>query len=424
MGRIQLPARRVVAAAAVVLAVGFGGAVRAADGDDALRAKALKLNEITGEDPIKGQILSLLDDKEGTKKLLAVAKKLAQQKDQPFNINATYILGRTCRALKDMEGAEQFYRLHADQAKKLQSAYKLAQAFNGLIDLYYENQKFAESEKLCKEFLELPDDEGAVSQAKSVVLRRMIMALAKQGKGAQALKLVDNMVKRQPDNWLALELRGWVQRETGEFEDAAKTYEDVLARIGKDKRLSNEERKEFGNQVRYILSGVYIDFDQVEKAADHLKSLLGDEPDNPTYNNDLGYIWADHDMNLDDAEKMIRKALDQDRKRRHKENPDLKPDEDKDVAAYLDSLGWVLFKRKKFKEAKEALLQAVKDPEGQHIEILDHLADVHMALGERAEAIAAWKKGLEVAGPSKREQQRKVVVEKKLKTEQEKQAQK
>ena len=69
----------------------------------------------------------------------------------------------------------------------------------------------------------------------------------------------------------------------------------------------------------------------------------------------------------------------------------------------------------KAKEAKPHLLDAVKDPEGQHIEIFDHLADIHWKLGEKAEAIAAWKKGLEHATDSKRDLKRVQEVKKKLK---------
>src|SRR5262249_57319021 len=117
-------------------------------------------------------------------------------------------------------------------------------------------------------------------------------------------------------------------------------------------------------------------------------------------------------MNLDEAEKHIRKALEIDRKKR--KDAKVKPEEDRDNGAYLDSLGWVLFKQKKFKEAKEILLKAVEDKDSQHIEIYDHLGDVHMALGEREAAQAAWKRGLEVVGTSRREQQRRAEVEKKL----------
>ena len=53
--------------------------------------------------------------------------------------------------------------------------------------------------------------------------------------------------------------------------------------------------------------------------------------------------------------------------------------------------------------------------QGDCIEIMDHLADAHMALGERAEALAVWKKALTLETRSKRERDRKVQVEKKLK---------
>jgi len=78
----------------------------------------------------------------------------------------------------------------------------------------------------------------------------------------------------------------------------------------------------------------------------------------------------------------------------------------------------VLFKLKNYPDAKKYLLEAVKDKEGQHIEILDHLGDVYMALGDKAEAVNSWKKGLALETKSKREKERKSQVEKKLKANQ------
>src|SRR5262249_57675543 len=119
-------------------------------------------------------------------------------------------------------------------------------------------------------------------------------------------------------------------------------------------------------------------------------------------------------MNLDEAEKHIRKALEIDRKKR--KDAKVKPEEDRDNGAYLDSLGWVLYKQKKYKEAKEILLKAVEDKESQHIEIYDHLGDVYIALGDKAKAVEAWQKGLKHIIPSsKRDRERKAAVEKKIK---------
>ena len=52
-------------------------------------------------------------------------------------------------------------------------------------------------------------------------------------------------------------------------------------------------------------------------------------------NNDLGYLYAEQGKNLEKAEAMIRKAV----------------ADEPENSAYLDSLGWVLFKRGKAKEA-------------------------------------------------------------------------
>jgi predicted negative regulator of RcsB-dependent stress response len=78
----------------------------------------------------------------------------------------------------------------------------------------------------------------------------------------------------------------------------------------------------------------------------------------------------------------------------------------------------VLFKKKQFAEAKKHLQEASKTPDGQHVEILGHLGDVHMALGEKTEAIAVWKKALEVENQGRRDTSRKEFVRKKLEKEQ------
>jgi tetratricopeptide (TPR) repeat protein len=211
-----------------------------------------------------------------------------------------------------------------------------------------------------------------------------------------------------------VQLKGWVQREAGKESDAAKTYERAIDLINKDKSLEPDEKEFYVLQDRYLLSGLYVDVNQIDKAAQQLKILIEKRPKEPAYHNDLGYIWADHNMNLAESEKLIRKALDLDRDRR-KENPKLKPEDDHDNGSYLDSLGWVLYKQKKYKEAKEYLKKALEDKNAQHIEIFDHLGDACIMLGQRTEALEAWRKGLEFVGNSRRDRDRSVEVEKKIK---------
>ena len=402
----------VLAFAAMLL---LAGAVRAAD--DELRAKALKLNDITGDKATKAKITELVKDADGTKKMLEVAVKASKEKEQPFNVNATAILARVAGALEQYDISERFFRLNLNQALKLQSAEKIGNAYNGLSTVLYLNKQYEECRKVCQECVELSIDkefDQALAPYKVPAVHRWIEALVRLKEVDDAKKLLDRLIKADPDNWGSYELKARVHRMLEEYEAAIKAYEKTLDLINKDEDVKDEEKKVYNAEIKYTLSGLYIETQQIDKAIDTLEALVKQDPDNPSYNNDLGYILADHDKKLDEAEKMIRKAIEEERKARKKENPDLKPEDDKDNASYVDSLGWVLFKQKKYKEAKTELEKAVADKEGKHVEIYDHLGETCWALGEKKDAVEAWKKGIEVAGPSKREQTKKKELQKKI----------
>ena len=158
-----------------------------------------------------------------------------------------------------------------------------------------------------------------------------------------------------------------------------------------------------------------MDAKDIPKATKQLETLMKQDPENPTYKNDLGFVWADNDLKLDEAAKLIQDALDIDKKRQEQALKDGKIDEVKETAAYLDSLGWVYFKQKKYKEALPLLKKASDDEEeGIHLEIWDHLGDVYAAMEMKKEAVAAWQKGLTMEDVSKRDVERRKAVTKKL----------
>jgi tetratricopeptide (TPR) repeat protein len=410
--------RRLIIVAAVVGACFALTAANAATEED-WRTKALALNDVTGDGPMTGEIQSWTAKPDSAKQLVATAVTIAKEKDQPLNYNAAYILASVSLNLKDYKSSQTFFQICAQQALRLRSGQKLVQAYLGLlqvIDGLSGEKDYDRAIKLCQEFLEKLEQEGVGKGLKDDILRRMVRALAKQGKADEAWRIVDNLLKVRAGDWRNTELKGWLQQETGHPAEAAQTYEQLLDVIAKDNELDKEGKAELIADVHYMLSGVYVDIDRIDKAGEHLQLLLKQYPTEAKYNNDLGFIWADHDMRLDEAERMIRKALDEDRKQRRKAaGAKADPENDKDNAAYLDSLGWVLYKKKKYEEAKPYLQRAVEDKDGQHVEIYDHLGEVYQALGQHSEAVAAWKKAVEVAGTTRREQERKAEVEKKLK---------
>src|SRR5213075_98480 len=114
------------------------------------------------------------------------------------------------------------------------------------------------------------------------------------------------------------------QREAKQNQQAVATFEEALheAELDQDNEIVNAKFY-FNYGATAEQAGLY------EKAADLLRKSIALDPANSADAcNYLGYIWADHNMILDEAETMIRRAI----------------EAEPNNASYLDSLGWVEFR--------------------------------------------------------------------------------
>src|SRR5690348_16035403 len=101
MHSARVAGKALLAVVALLAANWLATAAPAPDSEQDLRKQALKLNNITGQDPMKVQVEALVKDAAATKKLLKVAAGMAKEKEQPFNYNALFILAQTSYFLKD-----------------------------------------------------------------------------------------------------------------------------------------------------------------------------------------------------------------------------------------------------------------------------------------------------------------------------------
>jgi len=83
-------------------------------------------------------------------------------------------------------------------------------------------------------------------------------------------------------------------------------------------------------------------------------------------------------MNLAEAETVIRRAL----------------ESEPNNASYLDSLGWVEFRRGQFDQALNDLLRAAKAAEREDPVVFEHIGDTYLKLNRAREALEAWQKAL------------------------------
>ncbi len=130
---------------------------------------------------------------------------------------------------------------------------------------------------------------------------------------------------------------------------------------------------------------------KIPEAERYFERSLLMSPEFPSALNYLGYMWAERGTNLVRARAMIEKAV------------KLDPTN----AAYLDSLGWVLFKQGHAQEALEPIRKAVELNEEPDATLYDHLGDVYSELRQTDQAREAWNKSLKIE-PNKE-------IEKKLK---------
>ncbi len=223
-------------------------------------------------------------------------------------------------------------------------------------------------------------------------LRELALAHMALGHVRESLEAADEAVKTAAARDTALRCR----LERAELLRQADKTEQAIAEC--QTLLSEYNQPGDVHTIRSELSAIYSAVHQHDKAEEQLLLILKDDPDDATANNDLGYLWADRNKNLEEAEKRIRKALELDRRQRQSDKSTrVSLDSDRDNAAFVDSLGWVLFRKGDWTGARRELERACSLPNGDDDPVVwDHLGDVCFRLKDIAKAGQAWKKAIEL----------------------------
>lgn len=158
---------------------------------------------------------------------------------------------------------------------------------------------------------------------------------------------------------------GYGFRAAGDLTRAAENF--AKAALDDDLRLAALIQK----------SLCHDDLGEDAEARDDLERLQAEFPDNAEVANTLGYYLAEKAVDLDRAETLVRQAL----------------AKDPGNGAYLDSLGWILYRQGRYEGALNTLIQAVnvlpEDPV-----ILEHLGMALKAGGQPAEALDVLRRAL------------------------------
>jgi tetratricopeptide (TPR) repeat protein len=375
----------------------LNGAVAAATGKDDMApgdaSEAAKARAI---------LAALRDDGELVKAMLGAAHR-ALLGGEELAPQTRVLLAVLASRTKQLDAAEELYRsclARPGGPRNLEH-----EVYSGLLRVLSQGHKYEEIVRVCNQGLERAQKTNRVLF--HIDLAHAHLALDHQKEALAAAKAaVDDSGDK--DRLLCRRIRV-------EILSACDKHDEALAEC----RAMLKEYNQPGEirDIRASLSMAYSAARKYDESEQELQKILDDDSGDATANNDLGYQWADRGKNLDEAEKLIRKALELDKQQRTS-GTSVGVDADQDNAAYVDSLGWVLFRRGKLDEARAELERAAALPGGaDDPTVWDHLGDVYRKLDQKAKAEAAWKKSLKLyeAGRRRRNDGRYDEIKQKLK---------
>jgi tetratricopeptide (TPR) repeat protein len=194
---------------------------------------------------------------------------------------------------------------------------------------------------------------------------RIALLLDALGKSDEAIKQLREIVVENPKSVDALSALADVLRSHKQFAESAEAYGRVLALTGPDEK---------SRWAIYYFRGV--DYERAKdwsKAEPDLEKALQLYPEQPMVLNYLGYSWVDQGLHLDEAFKMLRRAV------------ELQPDD----GYIVDSLGWAHYKLGQYDEAVKLLEHAIELKPGDPV-INDHLGDAYWRVGRKLDAKFQW----------------------------------
>ncbi|MCJ7449979.1 MAG: tetratricopeptide repeat protein [Bacteroidales bacterium] len=238
-----------------------------------------------------------------------------------------------------------------------------------------------------------------------IVLLRPELSI-KQGKLDDAALRLEEIIKKQPENYYAWEKLLLVYLQQGDYkkllvkgeECATKFNRSFLAKLlyangamenGKfivaleELRKANilaGENKDLIMQVLSMKASVYYKMKDLTNTFETFEEALKNNSEDLTILNNYAYYLAEQNMRLKEAEIMAGKVI----------------EKEKTNATFLDTYAWVLYKRGKLKEAAKIMESIIKNKEENDAEYLEHYGYILKKQKNCAKATENWKKAIEL----------------------------
>ena len=201
-----------------------------------------------------------------------------------------------------------------------------------------------QSEKAVREFKKIPTTSTYYGES-TVHAAYLLKGL---GRLDEAIELVSKGLKERADQPQVYAMYASLLDEKSDFKSAAKILEQGLEKFPENA------------QLRFYYGTINDRMGNKDVVVSEMKKVLELDPNHVQGMNYLAFTWAEMGKNLDDAEKLARRAM------------ELEPQD----GYVLDTLGWILYKQNKTIESIK-FLEAAHKYQGTVSVIAEHLGDAY-----------------------------------------------
>jgi tetratricopeptide (TPR) repeat protein len=184
---------------------------------------------------------------------------------------------------------------------------------------------------------------------------------------SEVARILEAALKVVPQDFRVNFFLGFAYSRLGRNIDAARVLERA--------RQINPKDVDAIAQLALVYDGMkkYEDSDRLYEEAlqlDSTRSLIL---------NNYAYSLSERGLQLDRAYRMAKSAV----------------DAEPDNPSYLDTMGWILFKLNRYKEAEEYVKKAISKGEVSAV-VYEHLGDIYYQLDDKAQAMEHWQMALKL----------------------------